>query len=1379
MLSKVSRFRYWLVGLVLAVVVAVGVVVAVDAFADIGAGGSDRPCVGECNEEAWPIWRFGSWASTDEFISSEKNDTNWDWPSEATSAAKEAYAKALAQCKATDAGGKCNDPVIVAAGYMTILKDGSPSSVASNVINESGADALKSTWSQAYGAQGFDTCHTWLLNSERRVNSCSKMGESASVNTRASQDANYSDSTLVVMVVLSGDDVNTSMTGEDCARIVTGGIDNLRWGPDGIWVAGDIGRGPDGKWREPLVEDSEKNSLRDIRGAVSPNGYGTDVLPYVWDSEHVWRAGTEKEESYDVSHPKLTLIKGYSGHIQAVRAASTDNLNKAGNNAIISTDTGAWLIPDSCATGGDCTLVALNGAKDAFMAMDQVDGTKGFVGVAYGDNGAWLFGADGTMNQIPHVTGKIVGGYWHTPGQAASGDRAPSLHSGYVYGDDGLWAFSIVSDDYHALGDVSSLKISSKQVTADKVSIAGTSNRGLSFGCDAGGLCYYSYAWYQTADNGFHVFRYDPDQVVVEDVPVLGDSINAPITGFSVDGNVDDGSSIVYSSSTAWILDPFYTSYRPSGAKTVVQKQFMYLKKVDGITGKILDSRDPDFVASSDGAWKVNRADWENIDVTSLLPAHGSGLTFVDGNPEEGQYTSDKVQVNISAAKVQSPASVKTITDVVNHDFLATGLSTHYLFGMSASPQLIEYTEKLRCVAINYKVQQNDYNGDDVTNQTDAPSTQYIMPGQSVTLPALNKLPDGWLFDKVWHDCPDGVDKNVGDVCGDISGDTTFIVFLKQAVSLSFNLSEAEGQSDASKTPATQTLTKGSYGTKPSPNPTWTGREFDSWRLKDSSRFDFNTTAINEDTTVYAKWTLTQYFGTTVDDCADWTNWTPISGISYGSNAQSITDPTCSGYTFTGWAVGSADSTDVVTDLTTVKLTKNTTFYAKWSRASGQVKFLFHKVDSADTSKGLPGAEFTVTGGSLPSDGKKFTSDSNGLVSVEVPSGAAEYTLVESKAPTGYSLGQQTSFTVNVADNSTVSFGSINQCYDGSTFGCVQNVDDLSAGTMQVLNLKLPHVRFRKVDATDTSKGLRGAEFTVIKDNSEVAKATSDEDGYVDVDLPNSNGMYKFTETVVPDGYDSSQATTTYFYAYLSGSSLSYQYGYCFDNSTSCLQNTGNLSDGSMLVLNSKPLTIRFRKVDSADTSKGLSGAEFHVMGRDYDETVISDSEGYVEFDLPLKSDSYYFVSETKAPSGYENSLSGLTLSNTGAYFSHFCLDGDGACVQNTAGFSDGTALVLDKKTGGTNPVDHFPQTGRTGSMVFPVVGGLLIILAAFIAWALHRRGHGGVDGSGDSSVPTAPSDSSSASTVSSSVDGLTVGGDPSVVGEVEVPVSHPVDSDL
>ena len=76
MLSKVSRFRYWLVGLVLAVVVAVGVVVAVDAFADIGAGGSDRPCVGECNEEAWPIWRFGSWASTDEFISSEKNDTN-------------------------------------------------------------------------------------------------------------------------------------------------------------------------------------------------------------------------------------------------------------------------------------------------------------------------------------------------------------------------------------------------------------------------------------------------------------------------------------------------------------------------------------------------------------------------------------------------------------------------------------------------------------------------------------------------------------------------------------------------------------------------------------------------------------------------------------------------------------------------------------------------------------------------------------------------------------------------------------------------------------------------------------------------------------------------------------------------------------------------------------------------------------------------------------------------------------------------------------------------------------------------------------------------------------------------------------------------------
>ena len=1174
MLSKASRFRYWLVGLVLAVVVAVGVVVAVDAFADIGAGGSDRPCVGECNEEAWPIWRFGSWASTDEFISSEKNDTNWDWPSEATSAAKEAYAKALAQCKATDAGGKCNDPVIVAAGYMTILKDGSPSSVASNVINESGADALKSTWSQAYGAQGFDTCHTWLLNSERRVNSCSKMGESASVNTRASQDANYSDSTLVVMVVLSGDDVNTSMTGEDCARIVTGGIDYLLWGPDGLWST----YGSGWEFSSLTTEDSEGNSLKNLQGAS---------VSYIWDATHVWNVDTNGAETSKEMQGLLTLVPGLSGRISGVIDST-----RGGTPTVIYGSDGAWLFDEDTKT-----TVKLPGLTRVNTIVTGGDGqvTGVVFGYALTDDGAWLFDKAGNARKIVDSdsgglapSGEITG--------VTTSSRRPVF-----YGKNGAWLVWLGSgrftDGWDSSGtnfksSVADGSIHVEQITTEEVvaakgaGFAGSTNEDNGFFYITASQAvkyvkfYYSLAGSNTTGHS------DLGYVVID---ATGDQLS------NVKGITGTGDDVfVWSDTEAWTLGAGSISYQENKDGATTQSiDYAAVRRVPGITGKIIGVHEPnsyfsDTVATTDGIWEFKK------NGSAIIPSGvPSDLTAKEGSyPSKGEYSTWTATREPVVSRAMVPGSDGYFIDVKGNPITYRGekvktaeltrfvregdfkysvyANSRYYFASGnasdATPMNVGKTPYM-CYAVDYVVKENDENGTDVTSQTDAPGTQYVLRGKSITLPALNKIPDGWRFDDVWH----GADYN-GNKVGTVftpTGDTTFEGYLKPLVHLSFDLNQAKGQEGVSETPATQTMPKGSNGRKPSPDPTWTGRHFKAWYLKNDDGslgddWDWTWGEVDQDTTLYAGWQVKQSFDTTVPDCKldNW-QYTDDRTLDYGSKAQSVDDPSCGKYDFAGWVKDSPDSTTVIKDLTTVTLDKDTTFYAKWSPK--QVKLSFRKVDADDDTKYLAGAEFTITGGGL-SDSLKVTSNDQGMVNFTVPTSDTPYTVTESKAPEGY--------------------------------------EDALAAAPTSFKLTIPSGDYSDFQLSDVK---------------------------------------------------------------------------CSDGSSSCLSGSaGDFVDGS-------------------------------------------DDDG---------------------PDGYVNNLAN----------------------------SANKPVKL---------VDHFPQTGRTGSMVFPVVGGLLIILAAFIAWALHRRGHGGVDGSGDSSVPTAPSDSSSASTVSSSVDGLTVGGDPSVVGEVEVPVSHPVDSDL
>ena len=1026
MRTKAIRLKGWLACLVLVVAAIVGVGAAVAAFADIGAGGSGRPCVGECDKAAWPVWRFGSWSSPEDFIGAESKDTGWSWGSTASSAAGEAYDRALAQCRATDPAGKCDDPVIAAVGYMTVLEDGIPSGVADNVVNEGGKDAMKSLYSQAYGEHGFDTCHTWDLNSDRRVNSCSKMGNLASVNARARQDSNYSDSTLVVMVVLSKTDVNTSMTGEDCSRIVRGGLNNLHFGPDGIWHYDDASGGHYSDLVTSLrTEDSAGNSLKDLEGSTGDGTHG-----FVWDDTHVWYA-PDTSDSVD-----LDLVPGLSGRIRGVIDSST-----GGVPSVIYGSGGVWLYDD----GSKSVIKKLDGVVDVSTVVTGEEGIQGAVkGYAVSSDAVWLFDWAGNVRKIMDSvsgvapSGKIVG---------VSGASRRML----VYGKQGVWLVWLGSGSFADGQPVSGVdfgSVSEGSIHVERVSTEDVVVAAADFYVTADGSAKYLDFYYDLRGSNTS----GRSDVGYELRDVTGDQL-AGVKGI-VSG---DGETFVYSDTAAWTLSFGSISYVENKPDAVGKSiRYAVAKRVPGITGKIIGTRQAfsygnSEVVTTDGIWAFNRSG--SFVLPDGLP---SGLKHTDGYyPGKGEYaTPDAIRepIVVSSMSVSNGYFVDLNGDQIKvdgkpveafklTDFLTGGLGGYSVYGGSryyftyhddrgdALPVNVNKTP-IMCYAVDYVVKAGDK---DVTSETDAPGTQFVLWGRSLTLPALHKIPDGWLFDDKWcqgYDCDHAVNTVFTP-----TGDVTFEGYLKPVVHLSFNLSEAEGQPDASKTPATQALRQGQLGVKPTPDPSWTGRHFENWYLKNDDgsrgdRWDFGWRTVDSDTTLYARWQVKQFFKSTVDGCKldDW-QYTHDRTFDYGSKAESVGDPSCGKADFVGWVKDDPKSTVVVHDLSTVTLDKDTTFYAKW--APKQVKLSFRKVDAADHGKHLSGAEFTITGPGL-SEPLKVTSNDDGMVNFRLPTNGSPYLVAESKAPEGYSGEVSFKLTVPSSDWRDFKFSDVT-CSDGGS----------------------------------------------------------------------------------------------------------------------------------------------------------------------------------------------------------------------------------------------------------------------------------------------------------------------------------------------------------
>ncbi|MCU6711946.1 InlB B-repeat-containing protein [Paenibacillus sp. J5C_2022] len=136
---------------------------------------------------------------------------------------------------------------------------------------------------------------------------------------------------------------------------------------------------------------------------------------------------------------------------------------------------------------------------------------------------------------------------------------------------------------------------------------------------------------------------------------------------------------------------------------------------------------------------------------------------------------------------------------------------------------------------------------------------------------------------------------------------------------------------DSAATPAAKTVTHGgTVGSLPTP-PARAGYTFSGWNTQaDGNGTTFDAaTAITNDMTVYAKWTMTSYTVTFDKNGGDSAATPAAKTVAYGDTVGSLpTPPTRTGYAFSGWNTQSDGNGTTFNAATAV--TSDITLYAKW-----------------------------------------------------------------------------------------------------------------------------------------------------------------------------------------------------------------------------------------------------------------------------------------------------------------------------------------------------------------------------------------------------------------------------------------------------------------
>lgn len=219
------------------------------------------------------------------------------------------------------------------------------------------------------------------------------------------------------------------------------------------------------------------------------------------------------------------------------------------------------------------------------------------------------------------------------------------------------------------------------------------------------------------------------------------------------------------------------------------------------------------------------------------------------------------------------------------------------------------------------------------------------VPAQAVAIGGTASVPetptrDGYVFSK-WT--TDVAGEHEYDFATTVSAPITLYAQWTEAKTVTFDV---QGGSEI----AAQQVQTGKSAVRPE-NPERVGYAFAGWYTSadtSGSEYDF-TAAVNDDVTLYAKWTPNMYAvtfdsqgGSSVD----------AQQVAYGGYATQPATPTRDGYTFVGWTTDAAGTTPYGFGM---PVTGGITLYAKWDDAGATYHTVtIHLNDGDDYSSDLP-----------------------------------------------------------------------------------------------------------------------------------------------------------------------------------------------------------------------------------------------------------------------------------------------------------------------------------------------------------------------------------------------------------------------------------------
>lgn len=350
------------------------------------------------------------------------------------------------------------------------------------------------------------------------------------------------------------------------------------------------------------------------------------------------------------------------------------------------------------------------------------------------------------------------------------------------------------------------------------------------------------------------------------------------------------------------------------------------------------------------------------------------------------------------------------------------------------------------------------------------------------------------------------------------------------------------------------------------------------------------------------------------------------------------------------------------------------------------------KMDADDNTKRLEGAEFTLyhyENGVVGEIVATAVTDKNGLA-VFTDLVAGQYRIVETKAPDGYKLwANPVDFTIDA---------------DGKVFAGKNGLELPQEDNVFVMGLLnrvcTKEFTVKKVSSVDGT-ALPGASFTITGNNKSL-RITTGKDGTAKISLP--YGEYIIQELIAPDGYLLDEAK------------------HLITVSESGISIDGVMQSELIYTIENTPLLIPIM-LHKQDSVKGeaLGKAEFVVSGNGESYKLTTNASGNTDT-IYLKPGTYS-ISETKAPDGYKQPMSGWTL--TVEKDGRVSVSGSGASVALEA--RSAVVTVENTKQPPTSPGGPgIGKTGQLSSSPMLLTGASLMLLSFSGLMALliseHKR---------------------------------------------------------